>query len=509
MILHAPALIIIIPLMTALVSLIVGTWRKGLCYPFAVASLVICFSLSFAILGTVSGQGVISYSLGGWSAPWGIEYVIDHLNAFMIAIVSFISLSVAVYSKRSVEKELPDRIAYFYTIYLLLVTGLLGILITGDAFNLYVFLEISSLAGYALIAVGDKRAPLASFNYVIMGTIGACFYLLGVGYLYISTGSLNMADLSGLLPELYHSKVVLGAFVFMLVGVAIKMAFFPLHRWLPDSYTYAPSAVSAFAASTMTKVGVYVMVRIMFTVFKPYFATQIFSATSILGWLALAAMLFGCIRALAQVDLKRMLSYIIIAEVGYIVMGVSLANRMGFTGAVLHILNDAFMTACLFLTVGAVEYKTGGRSVRDLSGLYKQMPLSMAAFTIGGLSMVGVPPTCGFFSKWYLVLGAINAHKWIFAGSLLLSSLLTAVIFFRMLVNIYFKDAGIQGVKESSESEPSNPQTLESSNTVSYDEAPLSMLMPTGIMAVGVLSLGLFSGRIITAVIRFTVPGGF
>jgi multicomponent Na+:H+ antiporter subunit D len=496
MIQHAPALIIILPLMAALITLIIGLWRKGLCYPFAVATLSICVLLSFVILETVIGQGTITYRLGGWSPPWGIAYVIDYLNAFMLIIVSFISLVVAVYSKKSIEKDMPEKIVHFYTIFLLLVTGLLGILITGDAFNLYVFLEVSSLAGYALIAVGDKRAPLASFNYVIMGTIGACFYLLGVGYLYIATGSLNMADLSELLPGLYGSRVVLGAFAFMVVGVAIKMAFFPLHKWLPDSYTHAPSAVSAFVASTMTKVGAYVMIRVMFTVFKPYFSIEILPASAILGWLAVAAMLFGCIRAIAQSDVKRMLSYIIIAEVGYIVIGVSVGNRMGFTGSVLHILNDAFMMACLFLAVGAVEYKMGTRNVHDFGQLYKKMPLTMAAFTIGGLSIVGIPPTCGFFSKWYLVIGAIEAQQWVFAGALLLSSLLTAVIFFKILVRIYFGD--------TSDNEPSN-ETM----TPAFDEAPLSMLLPTGIMAIGVLTLGFFSGKIISSVIQFTVPGGF
>ncbi len=382
MIQHAPVLIIILPLMAALINLIIGLWKKRLCYPFTVAALSACVLLAVAILNTVIDHGSITYRLGNWAPPWGIEYVIDHLNAFMIVLVSFISLVVAVYSKMSVEKELPEKINQFYTLFLLLVTGLLGILVTGDAFNLFVFLEISSLAGYALIAIGDDRSPLASFNYVIMGTIGACFYLLGVGYLYIATGSLNMADLSGLLPGLYGSKVVIGAFAFLMVGVAIKMAFFPLHKWLPDAYTHAPSAVSAFVASTMTKVGAYVMIRIMFTVFKPYFSIEVIPATAILGWLAVAAMLYGCIRAIAQTDVKRMLSYIIIAEVGYIVMGVSVGNRMGFTGSVLHILNDAFMMACLFLAAGAIEYKTGTRNIHNFAQLYKKMPLTIAAFTV-------------------------------------------------------------------------------------------------------------------------------
>jgi multicomponent Na+:H+ antiporter subunit D len=488
---QAPVLIIVVPLMASLLNLILGSWRKGLCYPLAVATLGACVLSSFAVLDTVITHGSIQYRLGGWAPPWGIEYMIDHLNAFVAVIVAFVGLVVAVYSKRSVERELSEKTVHFYTIFLLLVTGLLGIVVTGDVFNLYVFLEIASLSGYALIAIGEDRAPLASFNYVIMGTIGACFYLLGVGYLYIVTGSLNMADLSRLLPGLYGSRVVLVAFAFFMVGVAIKMAFFPLHVWLPDAYTYAPSTVSAFVASTMTKVGAYVMIRIMYTVFKPYFSTEVLPATTMLGWVAAAAMVYGCILAIAQTDLKRMLSYIIIAEVGYIVMGVSVANRMGFTGAVLHILNDAFMMACLFLAAGAIVYKTGARDIRGFGNLHRKMPLTMAAFTIGGLSVIGIPPTCGFFSKWYLVLGAIDAGKWIFAGALLLSSLLTAVIFFRIIEKIYLG--------------PHEPPHEE----VAWDEAPLSMLVPISAMVAGILVLGIYSGRLVSSVIRFAVPEGF
>jgi multicomponent Na+:H+ antiporter subunit D len=264
MISQSPVLIIIIPLMFAFITLIFGWWKKNLCYPIVLIALSLSFLASLNTLNTVIASGTIHYHLGGWSPPWGIEYVVDYLNAFVLVIISFVALTVGVYSKRSVEQELPEKIVFFY------VLGLLGIVITGDAFNLYVFLEVASLAGYALITIGEDGAPFASFNYVIFGTIGACFYLLGVGYLYIVTGSLNMGDLSNILPGLYSSKVVLVAFAFFLVGISIKMALFPLHVWLPDAYTYAPSSVSALLAPLMTKVGAYVLIRIMYTVFKPY-----------------------------------------------------------------------------------------------------------------------------------------------------------------------------------------------------------------------------------------------
>lgn len=491
---QAPILIIAIPLLVSILNIPVGLVRRSLCYPLTVLTTFSCVYLSFVIADTVINTGNISYRLGGWEPPWGIEYAIDHLNAYMLIIVSIVSFVVAVYSKNSIEKEIQkEKTIYFYTIYLLLVTGLLGILVTGDLFNLFVFLEIASLAGYALVAIGEDRAPLATFNYIIMGTIGACFYLLGVGYLYIVTGSLNIADLTRLLPALYHSKVVLVAFAFFVVGVAIKIALFPLHTWLPDAYTHAPSTVSAFVAATMTKVGAYAMIRVMFTVFEPNFTLNALPTTEILGWVASAAMMFGCIMALAQTDLKRMLAYILVAEVGYIVMGVSVGNRAGFTGSVLHILNDSFMMVSLFFVAGAIMYKEGHRNIKNLSNLHKKMPITMGCFIIAAISMVGVPPTAGFFSKWYLIQGAINAQKWFFVAFLLLSSLMVAAAFFRIIQNIFFQ--------------PSEPHNTHEEPT--RDEVPCSMLLPIVVMSVSLLIIGFFSGQIIDLLIQHAVPKGF
>lgn len=495
MIQNAPVLIIVVPLMAALINIILCLRWRALSFPLMIAALSVSAVSSFLSLNTVIDTGTIHYHLGGWAAPWGIEYVIDHLSGFVAVIVSFVSLVIAVYSRKGIEQEFPNKTVYFHSLYLLLVTGLLGIVVTGDIFNLYVFLEIASLAGYALVAIGpDKRAPLAAFNYVIMGTIGACFYLLGVGYLYIMTGTLNIADLSRLLPGMYHSHVIQVAFAFFMVGLAVKIALFPLHRWLPDAYTLAPSSVSALAASTMTKVGAYVMIRIMFTVFQPLFSIEVLPVTPLLGWVAAAAVLFGCGYALAQTELKRMLTYILIAEVGYIVLGVSFANRTGLTGSILHILNDSFMMACLFLAVGAIVYKTKNATIEKMSQLHKTMPLTMTAFVVGGASVAGIPPTAGFFSKWYLVLGAIEAGKWVFATVLLISSLMTAIVFFRIIERVYFTAAG--------------PGQGERVKAV-MDEAPLSMLIPILVMAAGILVLGLFSGRIISTVIQFAVPSMF
>jgi multicomponent Na+:H+ antiporter subunit D len=493
---QSPALVVVIPLIFAFLALGFGWWRKGLCYPITLIALAFSFLASIHALYTVCTTGTIHYYLGKWEPPWGIEYVVDHLNALVLVIVSFIGLMVAISSKRVVEQELPEKVVYFYCLFLLQVTGFLGIVITGDMFNLYVFLEIASLAGYALIAVGEEGAPFASFNYLIFGTIGACFYLLGVGYLYINTGSLNMADLSRILPALYQSKVVLVAFAFFLVGVSLKMALFPLHVWLPDAYTYAPSSVSALLAPLMTKVGAYVMIRIMFTVFEPHFSIELIPATTILGWMAAGAILFGALLALAQSDLKRMLAYILVSEVGYIALGVGLANRNGLTGAILHILNDSFMMLALFLIVGAIMYRSGNREIPRLRYMHRKMPFTMAVLVIAGLSVIGIPPTCGFFSKWYLVLGAIDANKWVFVAVLLLSSLLNVVLFFRVIENAYL---------EPEEEHPAEGLGV----AVAFEEAPLSLLVPILIAGAGILSLGILSGEIISSVIRFAVPAGF
>ncbi len=493
MIEQAPVLIVVIPLISAFLTPLIGWGKKELCYPWVILSLALSGLCTIITFLTVIETGTIHYHMGGWLPPWGIEYVVDHLSAFVLAIISFISLTAAVYSKESVKQELSEKTVYFYTVFLLQVTGFLGIVVTGDMFNLYVFLEIASLSGYALIAVGGKGAPLAGFRYLIMGTVGASFYLLGVGYLYMATGSLNMADLAGRLPGLYDSKVILVAFTFFTVGVAIKMALFPFHGWLPDAYEKAPSSVSTLLAPLMTKVATYVMIRIIFTVFSPYFSIETLPFMAILSWIAAAAILYGAFMALAQTDLKRMLVYILVSEVGYLALGIGLANRNGFTGTVLHIMNDACMMVALFMIAGAISYRCGNIAISQFRNLHRKMPFTMGAFVVVGFSVVGIPPSCGFFSKWYLILGAVDAGQWVQAGVLVLSSLLNAILFFRVIEYAYIEPRdGQNSVKKPS--------------TVACEEAPLSMLVPIIGFATLEILLGLLSGLIIATVINFTVP---
>lgn len=487
-----PAILIAVPLISAFLISAAGWLNRKLCFPIAVAALGISAYASIGLLLRVLDQGVVHYRMGGWPPPWGIAYRVDHLNGLVLVVVSVVALINVIATQKSIQGEFPDKLGAFYTLYVLFVTGLLGMTVTGDAFNLYVLLEIASITGYALIALGKERGPLASLHYVFMGTIGACFYLLGVGYLYIMTGSLNMTDIASILPSLYHSNAVLVAFVICMVGIWLKMAFFPLHGWLPNAYTYAPSAVSSLVAPLMTKVMVYVMIRMVMSVFTPAFSFATLGISDSIVWLAIIAIVMGSMLALAERDLKKMLTYIVIAEVGYMVGGIWLGNRTGLTGAILHILNDALMTLCLFLVVGNIVYRIKGHAFEDLQGLLRKMPYTMGAFMVGGLSIIGVPPTCGFFSKWYLLLGAIQTGHYGFMVALLFSSLINVILFFRVIEIGFFEPFADHHGSES------HPKPME--------EAPLSMVAALLIVAAGLFAVGLYTGDIVTHIVDPAIP---
>jgi multicomponent Na+:H+ antiporter subunit D len=494
---HFPALLVVIPLVVSFLIFGFGLFDRRVCFPLLVATLVACLLFAGGTFWRVLSSGQpVHYYLGAWSPPWGIEYVVDHLNGLVLVAIAIVSLLAALYAKSMVEREIPvAKHAPFYALFLLQVTGLFGMTVTGDMFNLYVLLEIASFSAYALISMGKGAAPFAAFRYMIFGTLGACAYLLGVGYLYIITGSLNMADLSQILVPLYQSPVLFVGFAFLLVGIGVKMALFPVHTWLPDSYTLAPSSVSVLLAPLFTKVGAYVMIRVLFTVFDPSFSTRILPATLVLGWVAVAGIIFSSIMALAQTNLKRMLCYLIITEIGYIVIGIASGNRAGLTGSIFHIVNDMFMMGLLFMVVSAIQAHFGTENIRELSGLHREMPVTLAFLVIGGLSVIGVPPMCGFFSKWYLILGAIQAKQWVFMGTLLLGSLLNAILFFRIFERSYFephRDVPQRGREAGAR----------------LERAAKGELVPMALMAVFVILLGFFSGYIVQYAIAYAIPRG-
>lgn len=471
---HLPVQVIIIPLVLALIAPVAG--RLNRIYSWAIALLATLFSFVCSVLlfYQVMYSGAISYWMGGWEPPWGIEYVIDYFSGFVLVIVSFLAVAVTIFARKSVADEIDEKkIPAFYGVYLLFIVGLMGMIVTGDIFNLYVFLEISSLTGYALVAMGKRRkAPLAGFRYLVIGTVGATFILLGIGYLYIATGTLNMADLGARLPGLFNSKLVITAFAFFAIGFSIKIALFPLHTWLPDAYTYAPSAVSALMASTGTKVGAYSFIRIIFTVFGvQVFLNQWVSVPYFFLIIASVAMLVGSILAIAQTNIKKMLAYSSVSQIGYIILGVALMNPIGLQGGLLHIFNHALMKCALFMSVGCIAYKTGITNIADLKGLGFKKPYSMVAFTAGALSMIGIPLTVGFVSKWYLAMGSLENGMWYLIPVIVISSVLMLVYFWRVIDNIFFK-AG---------------------DAVKMPATPASMLIPTVVVAALCLVFGILA----------------
>lgn len=468
---HFPVLQVILPLMAAPACLFLR--KRDLVWMFATAVAFMSFAISLSLMFSVMQNGAVSYELGGWEAPWGIEYRIDMLNAPLLVLVSGISAIVLLAARTSILNEIPeDRHTLFFVAWLLCMAGLMGILATGDAFNVFVFLEISSLSTYTLIALGkDRRSLWASYQYLVAGTIGATFILIGIGLMYMMTGTLNMADLAQRLPAVAETRTVYTAFAFFTVGVCLKLALFPLHLWLPNAYAYAPSVVTAFLAATATKVAVYVMLRFMFDVFGFEFSIGHLPLQTILLALGLAGIFVASIVAITQDNIKRMLAYSSVAQIGYIVLGFSFASQTGVSATLLHMLNHGLMKAALFLSMAAVVYRLGIASLAQMHGLASRMPLTMAAFLIGGLSLIGVPLTVGFVSKWYLVSAALENGWWPVAALILLGSILSVVYIWRVVEVVYFKPAG--------------------ANIADVREAPAAILIPMWILVLANLYFGI------------------
>ncbi|MSO99423.1 MAG: monovalent cation/H+ antiporter subunit D family protein, partial [Rhodospirillaceae bacterium] len=409
----------------------------------AMAATLLAAAISVALMIQISTTGPITYELGGWPAPWGIVYEIDWVGAFVLIIVSGIGATVAVYARNSINSEIDiGRHYVFYAMYLLSVAGLLGMSATGDVFNLFVFLEISSLSSYVLVSMGrDRRALTAAYRYLVMGTLGATFYIIGIAFLYMSTGTLNMADLRELLPLVSDSRAVLAAFAFITVGLCLKLALVPLHFWLPDAYTYAPSVVTAFLSATATKVAVYALIRLDLSIFG---GTEFFTRLPIrdvLTALAVVAMVFASLVAVFQRDAKRMLAYSSLAQIGYMVLGIGMSTVTGLTGGIIHLFNHAITKGALFMAIGCVAYRGVNTHFDDLAGLGKRMPFTSAAIVIAGLSLVGVPVTAGFISKWYLTVAALEEGSWVLVVAILGSSLIAVVYVWRLVETMYMRQA--------------------------------------------------------------------
>ncbi len=468
--LHLPALQVVIPLVSAPLAVLVR--RSDAAFLIVTAASWAAFATAIALWLGTAGGGTISYAIGSWPPPWGIEYRVDRLSSFILLIVSGMAAITLPYSRASIEREIPPEKHYlFYALFALCLTGLLGITITGDAFNIFVFLEISSLSSYVLIALGrDRRALMASYQYLVMGTIGATFIVIGIGLLYLMTGTLNLADMADRLAQVRETRPVLAALAFLTVGISLKLALFPLHQWLPNAYTYAPSVVTAFLAGTATKVSIYVLIRFYYSVFGESLVFQKLPLPQIMLLLSLAAMFAASVVAIFQHDLKRLFAYSSVAQIGYITLGLSFDSETGLTASIVHLFNHAVTKGGLFLLIGGAVAVVGGATLSRLSGLARIMPFTSFGIVLGGLSLIGVPGTAGFVSKWYLILAALEQGQWWLAIAIVASSLLAIAYVWRFVEVAYFRT-------------PTGDLTRR--------EAPLALLVPAWVLVGATLYFGL------------------
>lgn len=424
-------------------------------------AVAISFVISSILLVKTYKGEVITYHLGNWVPPYGIELKIDILNSLILTLVNFIALISVLYSFYINEKEISkNKISGFYSLFLLCLSGLLGILVTNDIFNLYVFLEISSLSSYVLVSMGrDKKALVAAFEYLVSGTIGATFYLFGIGLLYSMTGTLNMSDMAERLVPLYDNNIVKLGTLFIFVGLSIKMALFPLSRWLINAYSEAPSFISIFFSGTVTKVMIYVFIRIFYTVFQQNFFS---SLTNVIIILALCAIIFGSIFAITAKDMKRLLANSSISQIGYIMLMLGLNSNAGLFAAIFHIINHSLIKTSLFMIVGNIEYKFDNVKMENLSKLRQSMPCTAFTFTLLSLALIGVPLTNGFVSKWYIMTAIIESNAWVSLVIFTLASFLALMYMWKMVEKVYFDQT----------------QSTKGLHTVSlFSEMPLSMTL--------------------------------
>ncbi|MFD1587202.1 monovalent cation/H+ antiporter subunit D family protein [Halorientalis brevis] len=473
--------LIALPILTAVVAFLAGLVRSESGWPVAVVGMAGQAGLAGLLAYRVFTAGRIQYVVGGFEDTYGIELVIDGLSASMIVLIAAVALGVLAYAHAA-----GPRSNAFYTMYALLVAGLTGMSITGDVFNMYVFLEITGLAAYAVVASGESgRSAVAALKYLIVGTVGASLFLLGVGYAYIGTGTLNMADLStGLAAVGYTSTLVQTAFAFIVVGLFIKVAVFPLHTWQPEAYAGSPDSVSALIAALVSTVAAYALARITLDVFTVEFLAANPLARDLMIAGAIVSIVAGSALAVAQTEIKRMLAYSSVSQFGLVLAALSVTNETALIGAAVHLVGHAIMKGGLFLTAGLVATGTGARTVAAYEGLSDRMPVAAGAFAVLSLAMVGVPPMVGFAGKWYIALGAVEAEVWPLAVVILLSTLLTLAYFVRLIERMYFREATPLSDEAAAEADAGSP----TSDTVLADGGRVTAGMYLAVLVAAVLA---------------------
>lgn len=431
--------LIIMPLLAAfLITLISG---KGDTWGVIFSILTEITMIILAIIGfiLVLGKPII-YNMSGWKIPYTITLVLDSFSGFMLVIVHVIALFALMYSVAYI-RHLSKSWKY-YALFMLLITGMDGVILTGDLFNLFVFMEIGLFAAYALVAYGNRPEEFeASFKYAVMGSISSTLILVGIGIVYSVTSTLNLARISeALATQPAHVVNWIGAI--FLVGFGLKAAAMPFHAWLPDAHSSAPAPISSMLSGVLIKaLGVYVLIRLVFNVFG---FNAIFSRVFLgLGTLSIIA---ASLLAISQWDMKRLLAYSSISQMGFILIALGIGTRMAIFGALFHILNHAIFKGLLFLNAGSVEMCLGTRDLNKMGKLGKVLPITTTTSMIGTLSVSGLPPFNGFFSKIIIIIAAIEAGFFSTAGVAVVGSLLTLGYFMKFQRYGFYGDKVIEQV---------------------------------------------------------------
>jgi len=422
-------LFVIIPLLAAfLISLLGRAVRNFSETLIGISStLLLGFALRSVMLVKHAPIKALVYKIGGWMPPFGICMVLDGLSSFMLVVVNLIAFFVAVYSFSYMEKY-TDK-PKFFILFSLMVCGLNGLIITGDLFNLFVFLEIASISSYALVAFGTEAEELeASFKYAIMGTVASIFVFLGIAFLYGFTSTLNMADMAAVLASKPSTWILPFVSVLFLAGFSLKAAMVPFHGWLPDAHSSAPASISAMLSGVLIKtLGIYAMMRIFFNVLG---INQ--GHLTVLMFLGAFSIITGAVLAFSQWDLKRLLAYSTISQIGYVVLGLGLGTPLGIFGGLFHLFNHSVFKSLLFLNSGAVDYASGTRDLRETGGFSKVMPITARTNLIASMAISGIPPFGGFFSKLLIVIACIQKGHIGYGLCAVVGSILTLIYFMKV-----------------------------------------------------------------------------
>ena len=422
-----------ISLAGAFLTSMVGKKLKWLPDLMGSLTTLILLGLSLITMRIVATQGILVYSVGSWNLPIGIALVLDGLTVFMLVTVNLMAFFIAIYSISYMERFTSKW--KFYTLFLLMVAGMNGVVITGDMFNLFVFLEIASVASYALVAFGTERHELeAAFKYTVMSTVGSLFILLGIVFLYSYTSTLNMADMANVLAQKGMSNIVIMVSILFIMGFGLKAALVPFHAWLPDAHPSAPAPISAMLSGVLIKsLGIYTLCRFFYNIIG---INSSFS--SILMILGTLSMVIGVFLAIGQWDFKRLLAYHSISQIGYVILGIGLGTPLGIIGGLFHLFNHSVFKALLFLNSGAVEYATGTRDLQKMGGLMTKMPITGTTTLIASMSIAGIPPFNGFWSKLIIIIACVQANRLGYAFWAVLASILTLASFMKVMKYAFF-----------------------------------------------------------------------